>query len=107
MISEVFQEALGSLGELESFMMSDHCASCRKRVFKINRFQPRAVFKHVIRNAGDAKADLGKVDQKVIAVKLNFRQKLQSLCSKNLMEVFACSTLRCKHQDRIIQKRFQ
>ena len=73
----------------------------------MDRFQARAVAEHIVRDTGNTKSDLRKVDQKIVAVQFHLRQQLQSLGRKHLMKVFTGSAFRSKHQDGIIQKVFQ
>ena len=60
----------------------------------------------IIRDTGNTKSDLCKIDQQIVAVQFNLRQQLQSLGCKHLMKIFAGGTLWSEHQDGIIQKIF-
>ena len=105
-LGKIFQKTLGSLRKLQCFMMSDHGTSCRQRCFQMDRFQARTVAEHIIRDTGNTKSDLCKIDQQIVAVQFNLRQQLQSLGCKHLMKIFAGGTLWSEHQDGIIQKIF-
>ena len=72
----------------------------------MDRFQARTVAEHIIRDTGNTKSDLCKIDQQIVAVQFNLRQQLQSLGCKHLMKIFAGGTLWSEHQDGIIQKIF-
>ena len=37
-LGKIFKKALGSLGKLQCFMMSDHGTSCGQRCFQMDRF---------------------------------------------------------------------
>ena len=80
-LGKIFKKALGSLGKLQCFMMSDHGTSCGQRCFQMDRFQTRTVAEHIVRDTGNAKSDFRKVDQKIVAVQLHLRQQLQSLAA--------------------------
>lgn len=77
-LGKIFQEALGGLRKLQRFMVCDHGTSCRQRCFQVDRFQARAVAEHIVRDTGNTKSDLRKVDQKIVAVQFHLRQQLQS-----------------------------
>ena len=59
----------------------------------MDRFQTRTVAEHIIRDTGNTKSDLCKIDQQIVAVQFNLRQQLQSLGCKHLMKIFAGGTL--------------
>lgn len=58
----------------------------------------------VIRYKSDAKPDSRKVNEKVIACQLNFRNKVKLVLLEYLMNKFVCCAVLIKHQDRIAQK---
>ena len=42
----------------------------------MDRFQTRTVAEHIIRDTGNTKSDLCKIDQQIVAVQFNLRQQL-------------------------------
>ena len=71
---------------------------------KRNRFQGITGREHIIRNAGNTETNAGKIHQKIVAVKLNLRQQVQSLRGKCLMKVFTGRTFAGQHQNRVFKQ---
>ena len=49
----------------------------------------------------NAKTNAGKIHQQIIAVQFDFRQQIQPMCCKHLMQVFTGGTFGRKHQNRL------
>ena len=62
------------------------------------------LYETVIRHKCNAKADAGKVDQKIVAAKLNLRHQIELKTLKLAVQELTRCTFSVEHQNRVLQK---
>ena len=73
----------------------------------MDRFQTRTVAEHIIRDTGNTKSDLCKIDQQIVAAEFDFGYQIQLALLADVVKKFAGHTALVQHQNRILQQFFK